>query len=154
MLPTRFRRPRLEPTNVNFPSDIDQVFDNMMQAWRDRDHDWGWNDNETAAYPCDIREENGRILVDAELPGFTREEVKVTLEKGVLSISAEHKEEKKKQQNGRNFLQERRYRRIQRSFTLPAAVNESKVDASLKDGVLHLALEKSKESMPHEIAIK
>jgi len=154
MLPTRFRRPRLEPTSVSFPSDIDQVFDNMMQAWRDRDQDWGWADNETAAYLCDIREENGRILVDAELPGFTREEVKVTLEKGVLSITAEHKEEKKKDENGRSFLQERRYRRIQRSFTLPAAVNESKVDANLKDGVLHLALEKSKESMPHEIAIK
>lgn len=152
MLPTLFRRPRFETPMVNFPSDLDQVFDNMMQARRDKD--WAWSDDGTAAYPCDIREENGRILVDAELPGFDRDEVKVTLEKGVLNITAEHKEEQKKKDNGRSFLQERRYRRIQRSFTLPAAVNESKVDANLKDGVLHLSLEKSKESMPHEIAIK
>jgi len=152
MLPTLLRRPRLDTPTVNFPSDIEQVFDNMMQTWRDKD--WGWADNETAAYPCDIREENGHILVDAELPGFERNEVKVTLEKGVLSITAEHKEEQKKKEDGRSFLQERRYRRIQRSFTLPAAVNESKVDANLKDGVLHLSLEKSKESQPREIAIK
>lgn len=152
MLPALFRRSRFETPTVNFPNDIDQVFDNMMQAWRDKD--WGWADNETAAYPCDIREENGRILVDAELPGFARDEVKVTLEKGVLNIIAEHKEEQKKKENGRSFLQERRYRRIQRSFTLPSSVNESKVDANLKDGVLHLSLEKSKESMPHEIVIQ
>jgi len=152
MLPTLFRRPTMESPMINFPRDIDQVFDNMMQAWRDKD--WGWADNETAAYPCDIREEDGRILVDAELPGFARDEVKVTLDKGVLNITAEHKEEKKKKENGRNFLQERRYRRIQRSFTLPAAVDEAKVDANLKDGVLHLAIEKSKERQPHEIAIK
>lgn len=152
MLPTLIRRPRFETPMVNFPSDIEQVFDNMMQSWRDKD--WGWADNDTAAYPCDIREDNGRILVDAELPGFARNEVKVTLEKGVLNITAEHKEEQQKKENGKSLLQERRYRRIQRSFTLPAAVNESKVDANLKDGVLHLSLEKSKESQPHEIAIK
>lgn len=153
MLPTIFNRPRVDtnPT-VSFPRNISDVFDDMMQAWRGNHFDWA--DDDTAAYPCDIREEDGQILVDAELPGFERNEVKVTLEKGVLNISAEHKEEEKKEENGRNFLQERRYRRIQRSFTLPTAVNESKVDANLKDGVLHLSLEKSKESMPHEIAIK
>lgn len=153
MLPSIFRRPRFETSpTVSFPSNFGDVFDDMMQNWRGSQI--GWVEDGTAAYPCDIREDDGRILVDAELPGFERNEVKVTLEQGVLNISAEHQEEQDNKQNGRNYLQERRYRRIQRSFTLPTAVNESKVDASLKDGVLHLSLEKSKQALPHEIAIK
>jgi len=128
------------------------MFDQMMQSWRGSE--WNWADNQTASYPCDIREDDGRILVDAELPGFTRNEVKVTLDSGVLNIVAEHKEEQKKTEGARSYLQERRYSRIQRSITLPTSVNESKVDASLKDGVLHLTLQKSEQGSPHQIAIK
>jgi len=153
MLPSIFRSPSVETRpSVSFPNNLSDMFEDMMQAWRGNHP--GWADDDIASYPCDIREEDGHILVDAELPGFDRNEVKVTLENGVLNIAAEHREEQKKKENGRSFLQERRYRRIQRSFTLPTAVKESKVDANLKDGVLHLSLEKSKENMPHEIAIK
>ena len=135
---------------VTFPRDIDELFENMMEAWRGS----GSPGDETAAYPCDIREEDGQICVDAELPGFAKDEVKVTLDKGVLSIAAEHKEEQQKKDNGRNYLQERRYRRIQRAFSLPAPVNESSVQANLKDGVLHLTLQKSEESKAHQISVK
>ncbi len=135
---------------VPFPRDMVDMFENMMETWRGN----GSSGEETAAYPCDIREEDGHICVDAELPGFTKEEVKVTLDKGILNITAEHSESQQKKDNGKNYLQERRYQRIQRAFTLPAPVNESKVQANLKDGVLHLTLEKSEESKAHQIDVK
>ncbi len=78
--------------------------------------------------------------------------MKVTLERGVLNITAEHREETKK--DGTEYLNERNYRRIQRAFTLPSEVDESQVDADLEDGVLCLTLQKSKESTPRQIAIK
>jgi len=149
MLPTRIRNSRLDApiTAITaIPQEIGDFFENMMDTWR--------GNGDTAAYPCDIREENGQIIVDAELPGFKKEEIKVTLDNGVLNISADHKEEHQKKDDGHSYLHERQYRRIQRTFTLPAAVNESKVDASLKNGVLHLKIDKNKESKTHEIAIK
>ena len=150
MLPTILRRPRLDTPLTAIPHEIGDFFENMLDPWRGN----GTADGDTATYPCDIHEENGQICVDAELPGFTKDEIKVTLDNGVLSIRAEHNEEQKNKDNGQLYLHERQYRRIQRTFTLPAAVNESKVDASLKNGVLHLKIDKSKDSKTHEITIK
>ena len=152
MLPSLFhRRPRYESGLVAFPRDIDRVFDDFLGWWQDNSRAMP---TETAVYPVDIREENGSILVDAELPGFDKNEVEVKLEQGVLTINAEHKEEKQEKEKGKMHLRERRYRRVERSFTLPTAVDESKVDANLKDGVLHLTIQKAKEAMSHKIAVK
>lgn len=149
MLPTLLRRTRPGTPTIAFPHQVEDVFDRFLDFWNGNATG---SAGETAAYPVDIREQDGQILVDAELPGFKKNEVKVTLERGVLNITAEHREEKKK--DGTEYLNERSYRRIQRAFTLPAEVDESKVDADLKDGVLHLTLQKSKESVSHQIEIK
>ncbi len=150
MLPTLLKRTHLDKPLVTIPHDVGDFFEHMFESWRDN----ASADYETAAYPCDIREENGQIHVDAELPGFKKEEVKVTLEHGVLSINAEHEEEQDKQEDGESYLQERRYRRIQRTFTLPKPVDESKVKANLKDGVLHLTLNKTEASKAREITVQ
>lgn len=151
MLPTLFRRPRIESTLPAFSRDIDRVFEEFL--------DWSRGNgmpvaSETAFYPVDIRERNGQILVEAEMPGFNKDEIEVTLNKDVLTICAEHKEEKKEEEKGKVYQQERQYRRIERSFTLPASVDEGKVDASLKNGVLHLTLEKTKAAQTKKIAVK
>ncbi len=105
----------------------------------------------TAAYPVDIREEDDSIMVEAELPGFKREEIDVNLDQGILSISAERKSEEEK---GKEHLNERRFTRVERSFTLPAAVDESNVDAKLEDGVLRLRMPKGEEAKPKRIEVK
>jgi HSP20 family protein len=152
MLPSLIhRRPRTEPSYLAFPRDLDQMFDDVF-GWRP-EATWPTFE-ETAIYPVDIREENGRVFVDAEMPGFDKSEVEVTVDQGMLNITAEHKEEKQEKEKGKMHLRERRYRRIERSFKLPVAVDESKVDANLKDGVLHLTLQKAKEAMAHKIAVK
>ncbi len=151
MLPTIFR-PRSRASSI-FPitRDFDQTFDDLFNWWPENGETPG---AETAAYPVDIREDNGQILVDAEMPGFDKDEVEVTLENGVLNICAEHQEEKEQKKKGKPYLSERRYRRIQRSFTLPAAADASKVKANLKDGVLHLAIPKAQEATASKIAVK
>jgi HSP20 family protein len=149
MLPTIFRRPRLGNTLVPFSREVDRTFDELMDWWRGNGHSV---DDETAAYPVDVREDDGHIMVEAELPGFGKNEIDARIDQGILTITAEHKEEKKPK--GKSHLHERCYRRIERSFTLPVAVDEKEVEATLADGVLHMKLRKVKEAMPHKIAVK
>ncbi len=103
------------------------------------------------AYPVDIREMDDVIVVEAEVPGFDKNEIQVSLERGMLTITGERKAEESK---GEKYLTERRYLRVQRRFQLPATVYESKVDATLKNGVLTLVLQKTTEAKPKLIAIK
>lgn len=114
----------------------------------------GWSSGNaelaTAAYPVDIYEGADAITVEAELPGFKKDEISVTLEQGVLSISAERSGDEAK---GEKHLVERCYKRVARSFKLPIPVDESKVDAKLVDGVLTLRLAKREEAKPRKIEV-
>lgn len=104
-------------------------------------------------YGVDVREDADHFYVDAELPGFKKEEIDVTLENQTLTISAERSDSTEQQSQGDYLLQERRCSRFQRSFTLPPTVDESKVDAKLSDGVLHIALDKREETKPRKIQV-
>lgn len=106
----------------------------------------------TAAYPVDIHEDENNIYVEAEMPGFRKDEIHVTLENGVLTIEAERKP--RDEGEGSRHLNERRYTRVARSFTLPNTVDEGDVDAKLEDGILHLTLTKREEVKPRKIEVK
>ena len=102
-------------------------------------------------YPVDIHEDDHHVYVEAEMPGFGREDIEVTLEDAVLTISGERKVDEEK---GEQHLRERRYTRVNRSFTLPSTLDESAVEASLSDGVLHVTLNKREEVKPRKITVK
>lgn len=138
---------------------VDSPFD-VLQREIDRafDRAWGWSDDggaagRTAAYPVDIRETDEAIVVEAELPGFKKDEIEVSMEQGVLSINAQRKaaEEHKGEQE---HLTERRFTRVSRSFRLPLPVDESQVNAQLDGGVLTLTLPKREEVKPRRIEVK
>ena len=138
MLPVSVRRRRSE----DWP--IDRIFERFMKPWWDEEQgEFG--------YPVDIREEEGKLVVDAELPGFSRDEIEIQLDQNMLRIVAERKEPEKK---GTQHLHERRYTRVERAFTLPCPVDSSKVQAHLSDGVLHLEMPQTEESRPRKIEIK
>jgi len=149
MLPTIVRRrmPAESPTEM-IREEMDRVFGHMFGPWLTPD-----GGQRAAAYPVDIREDNGNIHVEAELPGFKKDEIEITLQQGVVSITAERKP-KEVEAPGKVHLNERRFVRVERCFTLPENVDESEVDAQLEDGVLHLTLHKTKESMAHKITVK
>jgi HSP20 family protein len=110
----------------------------------------GW-----APYGVDVREDADHLYVEAELPGFKKDEIDVTLENQTLTISAERKSETKEggEKKGDWLLRERRYSRFLRSFTLPPTVDDQKVDAKLNDGVLTITLNKREETKPRRITV-
>lgn len=144
MLPTFIRR------RANFESPFSTIENELNQALS---RYWGERPDSTltGSYPVDIREDEAHIYVDAELPGFKREEINVTLENGMLTIAAERKEEAKK---GDVHLNERRFTRVARAFTVPNTLDENKVEAKLDGGVLHLMLHKREEVKPRKIEVK
>ena len=101
----------------------------------------------------DISETEGEYLIKAELPEVRKEDVKVTVENGVLTLQGERRQEK--EEKGKRFHRvERSYGSFVRSFTLPESVDESSVKAEYKDGVLNLHLPKSEKVKPKAIDVK
>jgi HSP20 family protein len=107
-----------------------------------------------APYAVDVREDADHIYVEAEMPGFKKDEIDVTLENQTLTIAAERREESGKDaKKGEHLLRERRYTRFLRSFTLPPTVDEQTVNAKLADGVLTITLNKREETKPRKISV-
>jgi len=101
----------------------------------------------------DISETDAEYLIKAELPEVKKEDVKVTVQHGVLTIHGERKHEK--EEKGKRYHRvERSYGSFTRSFTLPDEVDETKVRAEYKDGMLHLHLPKSEKAKPKAIDVK
>ena len=101
----------------------------------------------------DIAEDDKEYLIKAELPEVKKEDVKVTVENGVLTITGERKFEK--EEKGKKYHRvERAYGSFMRSFTLPEGAAGDKISAEFKDGVLKVHLAKSAEAKPKSIDVK
>ena len=101
----------------------------------------------------DISETDGEYLIKAELPEVKKEDVKVTVENGVLTLQGERRQER--EEKGKKYHRvERSYGSFVRSFTLPESVDEGGVKAEYKDGVLNLHLPKSEKVKPKAIEVK
>ncbi len=101
----------------------------------------------------DITEDKEAFLIKAELPDVKKEEIKVTVNDGVLSISGERKFEKEEKDKKYHRI-ERAYGSFQRSFTLPEGTDASKVNAEFKDGMLTVRLPKSEITKPQTVEVK
>jgi HSP20 family protein len=101
----------------------------------------------------DITEDDKEYIVVAELPDLRKEDVKVSVENGQLTISGERKFEKE-EKNKKYHRIERSYGSFLRSFTLPEGVSGEKVSAEFKDGVLNVHLPKDETAKPKAIEVK
>lgn len=90
----------------------------------------------------EVSETDTAVEVAAELPGMDEKDVRVTLDNGLLTIEGEKKAEREDKKRG-VFFSERSYGRFQRSVALPAGVDESKVKATFKKGVLQVTIPKT-----------
>ncbi len=127
--------------------EFDRMFENFFQPFR-----WIEEAGSDLVPVMDIIEREDEYVVRAEMPGVKKEDLDVTIENGVLTVSAEVRspvEEK----GERIIRQERRYGRYVRSLRLGTQVDERKVKANLKDGVLELILPKAEEVKPKKIAV-
>lgn len=101
----------------------------------------------------DISETDEALLLYAELPGMTKEDVNITLENNLLSIRGERKFEKDVKKENFHRI-ERTFGSFARTFTLPSNVRSDEVKASFVDGVLQIEIPKAEEAKPRKIAIK
>jgi len=101
----------------------------------------------------DISETDGEFEIRAELPEVRKEDLKVTLEDGVLTLQGERRQEH--EERGRKIHRsERPYGRFVRSFSIPDVVDDTKMRAEFKNGVLYLRLPKSEKAKPRAIEVK
>ena len=116
------------------------------------------NDEENITVPewapaVDILEDANEYLIKVELPEVAKEDVKVTVEGGTLTISGQRKAEKEEKARRYHRI-ERFYGRFERSFSLPEDAEAGKVNAEYKDGVLRVHLAKSEKARPQQIDVK
>ena len=98
-------------------------------------------------------EDSKEYTIKAELPGLTKENVKVTVEDGVLEIAGERKEEKEEKDKKHHRI-ESSYGSFRRSFTLPEDSSGEKVSAEFKDGVLKVHLPKDQTAKQKSVEVK
>jgi len=101
----------------------------------------------------DVAEDNEAMTVRAELPGLKKENVKIKVREGILTLSGEKKfEDEKKKDN--YYRIERQYGSFARSFNLPNTVDADKIEALMKDGVLEVRIPKKPEAKEKEINVQ
>jgi HSP20 family protein len=101
----------------------------------------------------DVVETDEEFQIRAELPGVEKNDVKLSVENGVLLISG-HREQEKEEKGKRYHKIERAYGSFARSFTMPDVVDEQKVTAEFKNGVLTVQLPKSEKARPKSIEVQ
>lgn len=130
-------------------NDINNVFESFFRPTR-------WVEEATSddlVPAMDIREREHDFLVHADLPGIKKEDIDINLENGVLTVTAETKQEAEEKEGERLLRQERRYGRYVRSLRLGRDIDASKVKASYDDGVLEVVLPKAEAAKPKKISV-
>jgi HSP20 family protein len=139
------------PTELwNIQREINRIFENFFHGDLQDDGAFGLSLWTPAV---DIAEHDNEYVVRVELPGVSKDDVKITLESNVLTIRGEKKREKDVEKDNYHRM-ERMYGSFQRSFTLPSTVRADKIDAVYKDGILTITLPKAEEARPKQIEVK
>jgi len=131
---------------VTMRDDVDRLFDTFFGRENESNDDY-WRP------AIDIEENNGNLMVKVEIPGMSKEDIKVSVKDNLLTISGERKREN--ESKDKTFYRvERCYGQFRRMIRLPAEVDADKVKAAYKDGVLHVTLPKPESMKPKHIDVK
>ncbi len=132
---------------VSMQKEIDRMFGLFRGGSRDEG-------TSTGVLPAvDVVERDSDFVVNLEIPGVAKEDVKITVQENVLTVKGEKKFETEKE--GETYHRvERSYGAFQRSFTLPATVKSDLIEASHTNGILHIVLPKQEKAKPKEIEVK
>lgn len=108
---------------------------------------------EASNIKLDVRELDKSFLVHAEIPGIKKEDIHVTIDGPVVSITAERKQEKEVKEGEQIVRRERYFGKLARSFQLGQDIDDSKASAKFTDGVLELALPKKDATQSRRLSI-
>jgi HSP20 family protein len=130
----------------NLREEMDRLFDASFGPFFGSSASFsGW------APALDVYEDKDQFTMVAELPGFKKDQVEISLHQGALTISGERKQESQGKEEG--LRSERYFGRFQRTVTLPAEVNAEGVRATLQDGILKIELPKAEGAKPKQIEV-
>ncbi len=128
---------------------MNQLFEDTFSRTRGREETFGkgvW----TPA--VDILETNDAVIVKAELPGVDRDRIGVDVKDGILTLHGERRFEKDVKEENYHRI-ERSYGTFHRSFSMPSSVEQDKISARFKDGVLEVTLPKREKEKPKQIKV-
>ena len=107
-----------------------------------------WNDTELTAFRTDIKKQDGNYSLEAERPGFKKEDISSDIDKDCLTISAEHKSEENEDDKDKGFIRrERYYGSYSRSFNIKG-IDSDAITAEYNDGVLTLTMPEKTPEVP------
>jgi HSP20 family protein len=132
-------------------NEMNSLFNWSITDGRDRDKEAGFL-SYAVSPSVDYDEDENNVMIKADLPGIDKKNIDVHVQDGVLTIKGERKEEEKSKKHGARVT-ERYYGSFYRQISLPTAVDETKVAAEYKDGVLSLTLPKKEEAKPKQIKV-
>jgi HSP20 family protein len=117
--------------------------------------DWEQSGTSLGAYvpAMDLLEQDDQLIVKAELPGMTAEDIDISVQGNVLTLRGEKKEERNEEGKRFHYV-ERRSGMFHRTLSLPTEVDAENINASYRDGVLTIKLPKSEAAKPRRIAVK
>ena len=137
---------------------VEREFNKLFNTFNNR---YGFDDSkmneelENAVWSplTDISENKGQYILKMDLPGVSKENLKLSFHDSELIISGERKQEKEDKDSKYHRI-ERTYGKYYRSFTLPQTIQADKINAEFKDGQLTITIPKSEEAKPKELEIK
>ena len=133
-----------------FGGGLDRMFDDFFAPARFgvlESDDWNWRP------VVDIYDKDESIVIKADLPGVDKKDIHVDLNGRVLTLSGERTVEKEANEEESCYRRERAYGKFVRTFNLASDVIPDKIDATYKDGVLHVTIPKSEAHKPKQITI-
>ena len=136
-------------TLASFQDEMNRMFNEFFRGGSGEEVGWGVR---TWAPPVDIYETDDAVVLTAELPGVSKDDVSIEIHHNTLILKGERKHEAEVKEDNYHRV-ERAYGTFQRSFVLPTLVDQEHVQATYKDGVLELRLPKSEAAKPKRIAI-
>ena len=120
-------------------------FDRLWPEWRTEiGEEW--------SPAINFSEKDGKYSITADIPGMNKEDISVTLEDGYLTVSGK-KEESKEDKEANYYMKETRYGSFSRSLRLPEDVDEARIEATYKDGVLSVSVEKNEKASTRKVEI-
>jgi HSP20 family protein len=132
---------------------MDLLRNRMNRLFGDRDRSWLLLPDETAHnYPgTNLYDDADHFLIEAEVPGFAREELNIRIQGNYLELSGKRRSQVPEGYTSHRL--ERQATAFSRNFTLPADIDQDRVEAVLKNGILTLKLPKAESAKPRQIKI-
>lgn len=142
-------------TRTRRPLGLSRLQTDMNDLFSQFFADWDQSGTSLGAYvpAMDLLEQDDQLIVKAELPGMTAEDIDISVQGNVLTLRGEKKEERNEEGKRFHYV-ERRSGMFHRTLSLPTEVDAENINASYRDGVLTIKLPKSEAAKPRRIAVK